>query len=30
VLTKDKVTQCRVDRMWRHLACQVFIMTKFA
>jgi len=23
-------SQCRVDRMWRHLACQVFIMTKFA
>ena len=22
--------QCRVDRMWRHLVCQVFIMTKFA
>ena len=22
--------QCRVDRMWRHLACQVFSMTKFA
>ena len=22
--------QCRVDRMWRYLACQVFIMTKFA
>ena len=22
--------QYRVDRMWRHLACQVFIMTKFA
>jgi len=22
--------QCRVDRMWRHLACQVFIVTKFA
>jgi len=22
--------QCRVDRMWCHLACQVFIMTKFA
>jgi len=22
--------QCGVDRMWCHLACQVFIMTKFA
>jgi len=22
--------QCRVDRIWRHPACQVFIMTKFA
>jgi len=22
--------QCRVDRMWRHLGCQVFIMIKFA
>ena len=22
--------QCRVDRMWGHLASQVFIMTKFA
>jgi len=22
--------QCRVDRMWRYLVCQVFIMTKFA
>jgi len=22
--------QCRVERMWRHLACQVFIVTKFA
>jgi len=22
--------QCRVDRMWRHLACQVFTIIKFA
>ena len=22
--------QCHFDRMWHHLACQVFIMTKFA
>jgi len=22
--------QCRVDRTWHHLACQVFIMTTFA
>jgi len=22
--------QCRVDRLWCHLACQVFIITKFA